>query len=178
MDISWQGAQEAHISSVLTRPCKMSAVSTTAADRKPSPRTPYAVRTPTARAKLTNGTRGMVLPGIDQRSAIARRYRDVMCAIIADLGGESRLSEARLQLIRRFSALVVQAETMEAALVDGKPFDSAAHAHISSTLVRLAARVGLNRVPKNVPPSLHDYLDQGRRERRCRVSRRVTILDA
>jgi hypothetical protein len=74
----------------------------------------------------------MVLPGIDQRSAIARRYRDVMCAITADLGGESRLSEARLQLIRRFSALVVQAETMEAALVDGKPFDSSAHAHISS----------------------------------------------
>jgi len=36
------------------------------------------VRTPTARAKLTNGTRGMVLPGIDQRSAIARRYRDVI----------------------------------------------------------------------------------------------------
>src|SRR5947199_2383747 len=88
----------------------MPAASTTAADREPSPRTPYAVRTPTARAKLTNGTRGMVLPGIDQRSAIARRYRDVICAIIADLGGESRLSEARLQLIRRFSALVVQAE--------------------------------------------------------------------
>jgi hypothetical protein len=121
----------------------------------------------------------MVLPGIDQRSAIARRYRDVICAIIADLGGESRLSEARLQLIRRFSALVVQAETMEAALVDGKPFDSGAHAHISSALVRLAARVGLNRVPKNVTPDLRDYLEeQGRRDRGCRVSVRVTILDA
>ena len=100
-------------------------------------KTPYRVRQPRARSRLSNGTCGMVLPGIDQRSAIARRYRDVMCAIIADLGGESRLSEARLQLIRRFSALVVQAETMEAALVDGKPFDSSAHAHISSTLVRL-----------------------------------------
>ena len=108
-------------------------------------KTPYRVRQPRARSRLSNGTRGMVLPGIDQRSAIARRYRDVMCAIIADLGGESRLSEARLQLIRRFSALVVQAEMMEAALVDGKPFDSSAHAHISSTLVRLAARVGCPR---------------------------------
>ena len=45
----------------------MPAANTTATDRKSSPRTPYAVRTPTARAKLTNGTRGMVLPGIDQR---------------------------------------------------------------------------------------------------------------
>jgi hypothetical protein len=119
---------------------------------------PYAQRAPSARARLTNGTRGMVLPGIDQRSAIARRYRDVMCAIIADLGGESHLSETRLQLVRRFSALVVQAEAMEAALVDGKPFDSSAHAHISSTLVRLAERVGLRRVPKNVTPTLTDYL--------------------
>ena len=51
----------------------MPAVSSTIADRKPSARTPYAVRTPTARAKLTNGTRGMVLPGIDQRSAWIRR---------------------------------------------------------------------------------------------------------
>ena len=52
----------------------MSSASTTAADRKPSSRTPYRVRTPTARSKLTNGTRGMVLPGIDQRSAIARQH--------------------------------------------------------------------------------------------------------
>jgi len=68
-------------------------------------------------------------------------------------------------LIRRFSALVVQAEMMEAALIDGKTFDSSAHAHISSTLVRMAARVGLNRVPKNITPSLHDYLERKVAER-------------
>jgi hypothetical protein len=58
-------------------------------------------------------------------------------------------------------------------------FDSGAYAHISSALVRLAARVGLNRVPKNVTPDLRDYLEeQGRRDRGCRVSVRVTIFDA
>jgi hypothetical protein len=35
----------------------------------------------------------------------------------------------------------------------------------SSTLVRLGARVGLNRVPKNVTPDLRDYLESKVAER-------------
>jgi hypothetical protein len=34
-------------------------------------RNPYTPRAPSARARMTNGTRGAVLPGIDQRSAVA-----------------------------------------------------------------------------------------------------------
>ena len=132
---------------------------TFAASQAPS-REPYRVRTPNARSKLTNGTRGMVLPGVDQRSAIARRFRDVMCSVISDAGGIDSLSEAKLQLIRRFSALVVQAEAMEAAFAEGQPFDFDAHARISSTLVRLATRIGLKRVARDVTPipSVADYL--------------------
>jgi hypothetical protein len=125
---------------------------------QPNPGRAFRVRTPNARSKLTNGTRGMVLPGVDQRSAIARRFRDVMCSVISDAGGIDRLSEAKLQLIRRFSALVVQAETMEAAFVEGKPFDFDAHARISSTLVRLATRIGLKRAIKDITPSVEDYV--------------------
>jgi hypothetical protein len=131
---------------------------------QPAARPAYKVRTPNARAKMTNGTRGMVLPGIDQRSAIARRFRDVMCAVVADSGGADRLSEARLQLIRRFSALVVQAESMEGAFVDGKPFDFEAHARISSTLVRLAVRIGLKRTAKDITPTLSEILLQAGEE--------------
>jgi hypothetical protein len=98
------------------------------------------------------------LPGIDQRSAIARRFRDVIAAVCSDMGGADRCSEARFQLIRRFAALVVQAEAMEARLAQGETIDVAAHAHISSTLVRLSSRIGVNRVPKDVTPRLHDYL--------------------
>jgi hypothetical protein len=138
----------------------MSVGNPVATARKPPPRNPYAVRTATARSKMTNGTRGMVLPGIDQRSAVARRFRDVMCAVVADSGGIERLSEARIQLIRRFSALVVQAETMEGAFAEGSAFDFEAHARISSTLVRLATRIGLKRVLKDAVPSLAEILQQ------------------
>jgi hypothetical protein len=125
-------------------------------------RSPFAVRRPSARSRMTNGTRGAVLPGIDQRSAVARRFRDVIASVCADLGGADRCTETRLQLIRRFAALAVQAEAMEATFAEGREIDISAHAHISSTLVRLAARIGLKRVPKNVTPDLRSYLDGGR----------------
>lgn len=62
-----------------------------------------------------------ILPGIDGRSPMARRYRDISAALISDSAGIDRCSEARLQLIRRFSAACVMAEAMEAALVNGHP---------------------------------------------------------
>jgi hypothetical protein len=118
----------------------------------------YTPRAPSARSRMTNGTRGAVFPGIDQRSAIARRFRDVIAAIASDLGGAANTTETKLHLVRRFAALVVQAEAMEARLAEGEQIDVNAHAHISSTLVRLAARIGLKRVAKDITPTLSEIL--------------------
>jgi hypothetical protein len=112
---------------------------------------------PTARSRVSNGAD--LLPGIDGRSATARRYRDILAALASDQGGAARLSEARQQLCRRFAALAVQAEAMEARLARGEPIDLQEHALIASTLVRLAARIGIDRRARNVVPDLHDYLE-------------------
>jgi hypothetical protein len=122
-------------------------------------RTLLAPRAPQARARLTNGTKGTVLPGIDQRSAVARRFRDICSAIASDQGGPDQLSEVRLQLTRRFAAAAVIAETMEAELARGKQIDVMKHAVLTSTMVRVARRIGINRVPKNVTPDLRDYIE-------------------
>ena len=50
--------------------------SPTAPARARPARDPLVPRVPTARARMTNGTGGTILPGIDQRSATARRYRE------------------------------------------------------------------------------------------------------
>ena len=65
-----------------------------------------------ARSRVSNGKD--LLPGVDGRSLIARRYRDISFAIFADAGGIDQCSEARQQLIRRFAACSVIAEMMEA----------------------------------------------------------------
>ncbi len=111
---------------------------------------------------MTNGAE--ILPGIDGRSLTARRYHDLVAAIVADHGSVP-LSETRMQLIRRFAASAVLAEAMEAKLVSGGTIDVTEHSQLSSTLVRLASRIGLDRVPKDVPPAtLSDYMAQRRRE--------------
>jgi hypothetical protein len=99
-----------------------------------------------------------VLPGIDGRSLIARRYRDITSAILVDQGGEDLCSESRRQLIRRFAAAAVLAEQMEAKLANGEQIDIAQHALLCSTLVRVAQRIGINRIPKDIVPSLGDLL--------------------
>jgi hypothetical protein len=48
---------------------------------------------------------------------------------------------------------------MEAKLVAGEDIDLAEHATLSSTLVRLAQRIGIDRRANNITPSLKDYLD-------------------
>jgi hypothetical protein len=109
-----------------------------------------------ARSRVSNGTD--VLPGVDGRSLIARRYRDICAAIATDQGGAERLSETRLQLIRRFAAAACLAEAMEARLANGEQIDLAEHAQLASTLVRIAQRIGIDRLPRDVTQTLSQYL--------------------
>jgi hypothetical protein len=112
-----------------------------------------------ARSRLTNGRE--VLPHVDGRSLVARRYRDIMCSVASDQGGAEQLSEARLQLIRRFSATAVLAEQMEARLARGEQIDIQEYSLVVSTMVRVAQRIGIDRVPRDVAPSLAEYLKEG-----------------
>jgi hypothetical protein len=108
------------------------------------------------RTRVSN--RHDILPNVDGRSLIARRYRDIANAIAIDQGGADRLSEAKLQLIRRFSAAAVLAERMEARLARGEAIDIQEHALLCSTLTRLVQRIGVNRVAKDITPNLQDYI--------------------
>jgi len=114
-------------------------------------------RKPDARSRVTNGHD--VLPNVDGRSEIARRYFDISSAIISDQGGLDRLAEARLQLIRRFSASAVMAEQLEAALARGETIDIGQHALLVSSLCRLSNRIGINRRAREVLPTLEGYLE-------------------
>jgi hypothetical protein len=115
-----------------------------------------------ARSRVSNG--GDVLPNTDGRSFVVRRYRDITDAIFVDQGGEDRCSESRKQLIRRFAAAAVIAEQMEARLANGEVINITEHAQLSSTLVRIAQRIGINRRLRDITPALPDYLDAAEAE--------------
>jgi hypothetical protein len=131
----------------------------------PTERRRFAQSVKARRSRITNGKD--LLPGIDGRSAAARRYRDIVGAILVDQGGADLCSESRLQLIRRFAAAAVLAEQLEGRLANGEQIDVAEHATLSSTLVRLATRIGIERVPRDVGLSLGDLMRLDIEERRA-----------
>ena len=66
---------------------------------------PIQNRKPHGRSRLTN--KKDLLPGVDGRTVVYRRFRDIASQVALDQGGIDQLSEARLQLVRRFAAAAV-----------------------------------------------------------------------
>jgi hypothetical protein len=97
-------------------------------------------------------------PNIDCSAVFARRCREILAAVLEDLGGAKRLPETRVQLVRRFAASAALAEQMEERLVCGEQINIAEHALLSSTLVRIAQIIGVDRTTRDVTPTLADYL--------------------
>jgi hypothetical protein len=98
----------------------------------------------------------------DGRSAIARRFRDLVHDIAGDLGGLSELSTAEVQLIRRASMLSAECERHEARAADGdKGFtrdDFIAYVTATNALKRVLEVIGVKRRSRDVTPTIADYL--------------------
>ena len=113
------------------------------------------------RSKLSNGKK--LLPLTDGRSATARRFKDLVEDIAADLGGKDHLSEGQRQLIRRAAMLSAESERMEALAARGEAeFDIDLYGMICDRLGRLFGRLGLERVARPVNDSsnvLSDFLE-------------------
>jgi hypothetical protein len=109
------------------------------------------------RSKATNHRD--LLPRIaDGRATQARRFRDLVRAFIADAGGIEACSEVKLGLARRLAAATVLSEELEIKAVNGEPVDIGTFCQLASTTVRLSQRLGVERVARDIGPSLSDIL--------------------
>jgi hypothetical protein len=109
-------------------------------------------------------SRGVLL-NVKRELVFAQRYREISSAIIADRGGANQCFEICLQLIRRFAGAAVLAEEMKARLARGEEIDVIEHALLCRTLVRVANRIGLDRITRDHTPKLADYLQSEQMER-------------
>lgn len=118
-----------------------------------------AVRKPEARSRITNGS---ILPGVDGRSTWARRLKDLIALHTADLGGVEAISAAEASILRRAATLTVELERLELVFAlagEATPEQIDIYSRVSNTLRRHLESVGLKRVPRNVTPSVADYVD-------------------
>lgn len=102
------------------------------------------------------GTGSALLSGVDGRSQMARRFREIVTGIEGDLGGD--LSEAQCQLVARSATLAIWCEEREGELAKGADFDAGQYATISNALRRLLSDLGLDRRMRDVTPTLDQYL--------------------
>jgi len=87
----------------------------------------------------------------------------VLAEIISDLGGVDLLSEGQKQLARRCATISIACERMEGEAALGNEIDLDAYGTLTDRLGRTLVRLGLRRVPRDVSPSLADYLEQQQR---------------
>jgi hypothetical protein len=108
-------------------------------------RSPMVASSKRARSAMTNGA---ILPG-QGRSAWARRLRDLIELHVADLGGIDNVSEARME-----ATFAVAEGASERALE--------VYQRAANTMRRLLEAVGLQRRPRDVTPTLTEYLRSAR----------------
>jgi hypothetical protein len=114
------------------------------------------------RSAVTNGS--AVLAGVDERSAWARRFRDLIRTHEADLGGRAVLSEGQRAIVRRACLLQCTLELMKTKIAqsDGeiglKTLET--YQRTSSTLRRLLESLGLHvgRKARDITPTLGTIL--------------------
>lgn len=116
-----------------------------------------AKRQPTASSAVANGSR-LFVESVDGRSALARRYRDLVGEFTRDIGGDP--SEAQKQLIRRAASLSVWCEAVEVRLASGEDVEIGPLTTAVNSLRRILADIGLERVAKDITPSLNEYMKQ------------------
>jgi hypothetical protein len=112
-------------------------------------------RRPQAKSRISNGS-AVFFDGVDGRSVVARRYRDVLTSLISDMGGDP--SEAQNLIARRSATLAVWCELAEARMAKGDNLDIAEFTTATNALRRLLADIGLERRARDLTPSVDAYL--------------------
>ena len=89
-----------------------------------------------------------VLPNrdnLDGRTHAAKAFDKLYGEIAQDLGGESELTAVERALIEGFCGATIVLQALNTQLALGKAIDLTEHGAVCSSLVRIAAKIGLSR---------------------------------
>ncbi len=120
---------------------------------------------PVDTARVTTSTNGrkrgkiklLSRDNLDHRCLSSKRFDSIAAGIAADLGGEDRLSTVQRGLIEVYAGVSVRANDLIARQMLGQEIDGTELNQYASTMVRVASRLGIHRVARQVP-SLAEYI--------------------
>src|SRR5262249_53506470 len=114
-------------------------------------RPPHVSRDRRQASRVTTGY-SMFVEGGDGRSAWARRWKDLILAHVADLGGPEVLSEAQISICRRSAAIEIALEQIETRMSEGQQIDLDQYGRLTGRLCRMLELVGVKRLTKPLDP--------------------------
>jgi hypothetical protein len=86
-----------------------------------------------------------MLPGVDGRSSQARRFRDLCDEFAQHIAGAEKLSPFEVALVRQAAGLVVQAEVLQASIINGEPIGDDAAVRIANAATRVLGKLEARR---------------------------------
>lgn len=110
---------------------------------------------PQAGTRVGNGKD--ILAGLDHRSVVMRRYREILSQLVTDMGGDP--SEAKSIIAKRSATLAVWCEQAEATMAEGGDINIGEFTTATNALRRLLVDIGLERKAKDITPTLKQYLE-------------------
>jgi hypothetical protein len=127
----------------------------------------YRARTPgahpLARSRVTNGTSLFAEAVADGRRGWSRRIRDLIAFYVSHLGGEDIVTTPQRSIIRRAAISEVEIEWLERNFAASKNGPSSEDLDLyfraTNALQRRLELIGMKRVPRDITPTLKDYLD-------------------
>jgi hypothetical protein len=120
-----------------------------------------------------NGKGKIRLPtrkNLDGRTRARKQFDAIASGVAGDLGGADRLSTVQKHLAEAFAGIAIVVQSVNAKLLAGEEIDITDARQASSTLVRIAARIGVNIVPRDITPTLGDILREGYERQECEVA--------
>jgi hypothetical protein len=98
------------------------------------------------------------LDDVDGRTVAYRRCVDLISHIERDLGGVRQLSTAQQQLIRHAALTAAMLEDLGSRWLAGQPIDPSMYATLVNAARRGFEAIGLQRVPREVVPTVDRYV--------------------
>jgi hypothetical protein len=108
--------------------------------------------------KTIGKARLLTLDDLDRRTSAYRETRKLITDLEGDLGGGDRLSTGERQLVQRAAVLGSMLADTEGRWIEGEPIDLGGYCAIVNAQRRVLEAIGLRRQPRDVTPSVADYV--------------------
>jgi hypothetical protein len=102
----------------------------------------------------------LLVTKLDRLARSARQFDAIARGVAEDMGGEDQLSTVQKHLCEAFAGVALQVNDCNARLLLGERVDIIEHSAACAILVRIASRLGIKRVARNIsiiPPTADEY---------------------